>query len=46
MTLQIYGFLKYTTFILWKLLLFMCLAQGYGKNEKEKISKYTKKNVK
>jgi hypothetical protein len=39
MILEIYDFVKHTTFMLLKLVLFLCLAQGYTKSEKEKLGK-------
>lgn len=37
---KIYDIVKLTTFMLFKLVLFLCLAQGYTKSEKEKLSEY------
>lgn len=39
MTIKLFHVLRKINFILWKLILFMCIAQGYTKNEKEKIGK-------
>jgi hypothetical protein len=40
MILRIYDIVKLATFMLFKLVLFLCLAQGYTKMEKEKLSEY------
>lgn len=37
---RIFDIVKLATFMLFKLVLFMCLAQGYTKSEKEKLSEY------
>lgn len=37
---RIYEIVKLATFMLFKLVLFLCLAQGYTKTEKEKLSEY------
>lgn len=37
---RIYDIVKLGTFTLLKLVLFLCLAQGYTKSEKEKLSEY------
>lgn len=40
---RIYDIVKLGTFMLLKLVLFLCLAQGYTKSEKEKLSEYGEK---
>ena len=42
MILKIYDIVELTTFMLLKLVLFLCLAQGYTKNDKEKLGKLKK----
>lgn len=37
---RIFDIVKLATFMLLKLVLFLCLAQGYTKSEKEKLSEY------
>jgi len=37
---RIYDIVELATFMLFKLVLFLCLAQGYTKMEKEKLSEY------
>ncbi|CAG9802706.1 unnamed protein product [Chironomus riparius] len=41
MILKIYDIVELTTFMLLKLVLFLCLAQGYTKNDKEKLAPIT-----
>jgi hypothetical protein len=36
---KIYDIVELPTFVLLKLVLFLCLAQGYTKSEKEKLGK-------